>query len=263
MNIKRQKKEVLDFLNESFDYNAFNWNINYIELKGNKVSNKCVDFEGKTYIFSKVEIPEKFDIEDMPCNDFLKKRKYKLKLNGNIYILTLNYTSKTIFDESLMSDTKNLKEFENLFDFLLVPKKIIIKNLDGNIVFESKLKVQISIFKIRHALSLILKDKVDLVEELFEKIHDLKVEIGNSNQGTKNYLSKISISSDDFFKILNFHKGEFYFKDYKISITEENQTYLLTQDFLRLKIVYVLKHITFMDQYGNKTILKWFKRNLF
>ncbi len=263
MNIKRQKKEVLDFLNESFDYNAFNWDVNYIELKGNKVSNKCTNFNGRTYVFSKVEFPEKFEIEDMPYNAFLKKRKYKLKLNGNIYILTLNYAKKTIFEETLMADLKNSNEFENLFDFLLVPKELIIKNLDGIVVFKTKIKVQISIFKIRQALTLMLKDKGDLIEELFEKVHELKVKIGNSNQGTKNYLYKIFLSSDDFFKLLNFPKGDLYFKDYKVSIEEENQTYILTEGILNLKIVYILKKISFMDKYGNKTTLRWYKRKLF
>lgn len=263
MNIERQRKEILDFLNESFRFNAFNLDTNYIELKGNKISNKCTDFDGKIYIFSKVEFPEKFEIEDMACVDFLSKRKYKLKLNGNIYILTFNYTKKTIFDEELMAGLKNQAEFKNLFDFLLVPKELIIKNLDGNIVFSTKLRVQISIFKIRQALNLMLKVNCDLIENLFEKVHDLKVMIGDSNQGTKNYLSKISLTEDDFLKLLNYQKGEFCFNDYKVTITEENKTYILSEAFLHLKIVYVLKHVCFKDRYGNRIILKWYTRKLF
>ncbi len=264
MEFNRQKKEeLLLFLKEHFEDTNPILNSNCIEVQKNVISN-YKKFDDNLYLVFELILPEIFNgiYVYYDSNNVLSEKKYIFKLGEDNISAKIIYSKHSFFEKEYMSkfEFKNLKNPENIFEFMLLPKEIVFYDENRNKLFAIELKIFLPLADIISSFNClkIFKKRYSAINEIYSQII--------KNQSTIFEMNMKSLDNFNFeiFKpvclldIFDLPKGLFIFNDFEVVIRTKQKKYFFKSENISIYITYNIKYFHFTSKEGIKRTFKWY-----
>lgn len=266
MDLQRQDtEEFLFFLKNYLGDNDFLLNPKQIKVKSNLSSN-YEKINNDIYLLFKISFPDDFSTiyRHYDKNSLLNKVTYTLNFNKQKYILTIHYSQTSFFemDYMLKFDKNNLKNFDNIFNFMLVPKSLILADENNKTIFKTELKIFVSLGEILESLDVFISKK-EIVEKLTSNLFEIEEKIYEPNKTSMLDLKFENFSPMHQMDIQSLPKGTFIFKDFVVIVKEKEKNIFLRHENVSIKRAFTVKYFYFTTNAGIKKTCKLYSAKLY
>lgn len=266
MELKRQDlEEFLFFFKNYLGDDDFLLNPKQIKVKNN-LSSYFEKVNNNMYLLYKISFPDDFSTiyRHYDKNSLLNKITYTLIFNKKKYILTLNYSQATFFEKDYMLkfDKKNLKNLGNIFDFILLPKSLILADENNKIIFKTELKIFVSLGEIIESLEVFINKK-EIVEEVTSNLFKIEEKIYEPNKTSMLDLKFENFSPMHQMDVQSLPKGVFIFEDFVVVVKEKEKNIFLRYEDISIKRSFTVKYFYFTTNDGFKRTCKIYSAKLY
>lgn len=266
MNFNRhEKEELLLFFKKYFGDENEILDSNIIEVQKN-VAKRYTTFSSSNFLFFEILFPDQFKTSHILYNKegVLAQKKYNfcLKNKYNSYFLTLVYSKHSFFEKEYMNkfDIQNCENLDHMFDFILLPKKMIISDETTNFKFEIELKFFIDTEELLESFKnlTILKKEKDLTRDLHNQLINHSQKMFQKNTASLGKFDFKTFNQSFFYDIFDLPKGLYIFKDFEVVVRTKPKRFFFRSDNVSIYLNYNLKYYHFTSATGVKRTLKWY-----
>ena len=266
MNFNRhEKEELLLFFKKYFGDENEILDSNTIEVQKN-IAKRYTTFNSNNFLFFEILFPDNFKSSHILYNKegvlIQKKYSFCFKNNDTPYSLRLVYSKHSFFEKEYMNkfDFQNCEDLDNLFDFILLPKKMILSDEAKNFKFEIELKFFIDteeIFGSFNNLAILKKDKA-LTHNLHTQLINHYQQMFQKNTTSLGKFDFKTFDKSFLCDIFNLPKGLYIFKDFEVVVRTKPKRFFFRSDNVSIYLNYNLKYYHFTTATGVKKTLKWY-----